>query len=265
MARLGLKTAALGCIGDDAFGEVLAKLLESESIEAGHLLRHPSLPTSATAVLVGQDGEHTFAHHAGASRTLTRQAVLDNLALFERSQFALFGYYGLMPELEAELSEVLPQIRETGCRTAMDAAGGGGTMQPLDRILPHLDIYVPSYEEGVAQTGLRDPQQIVDAYRQHAPECLLGVKLGDKGALFSPAAGDWIRIEPVAPPGRVVDTTGAGDCFYAGLITGLAREMNVDHAARLGAAAGASSITAIGAVAGIRDFDATRRLAGLEA
>ena len=136
-------------------------------------------------------------------------------------------------------------------------------MQPLDRILPHLDIYVPSYDEAQSQTGEADPQRMITVFRECCPGGLLGVKLGHEGALLSPARDDWIQVPPVAPPGPVVDTTGAGDSFYAGLIAGLSRGMSVYDAGRLGAAAGACCVTAIGATAGLRSFEETQQLAGV--
>jgi sugar/nucleoside kinase (ribokinase family) len=69
------------------------------------------------------------------------------------------------------------------------------------------------------------------------------------------------RSDPVSPPGPVIDTTGAGDSFYAGLIAGLCHELSLFDAARIGAAAGACSVTGIGGVTAIRSFEATRRLA----
>ena len=137
-------------------------------------------------------------------------------------------------------------------------------MQPLDRILPHLDVYVPSLNEASHQTGLADPRAILDLYRGCGAAGLVGVKLGSKGVLLSPAAGEYIEIPAVAPPGPIVDTTGAGDCFYAGLLTGLLRGLDVRSAGLLGAAAGACCITALGATAGIRDFAATAKLGGAE-
>jgi sugar/nucleoside kinase (ribokinase family) len=93
----------------------------------------------------------------------------------------------------------------------------------------------------------------------------LGVKLGAKGAVLSPAAGQYLEIPCAVPPGPVVDTTGAGDCFYAGLLTGLLRGLSPGDAGRLGAAAGACCVAALGATAGIRNFEETSRLAGVTA
>lgn len=263
MGRLGLRAAACAFVGDDAWAEVLTAILEQEGVDTAHLLRHPESPTSATAVLVGEDGEHTFAYHSGASRRLDGKAVLGCLDLFAKARFALLGYYALMPELERDLPEVLRQIQATGCRTALDAAGDGGALQPLDQILPYLDLYVPSYAEAKSQTGCSDPRAMIQTFRQYAANALLGVKLGARGALLSPSDGEWIEVQPVEPPGPVIDTTGAGDCFYAGLIAGLARGLSIDDAGQLAAAAGALSVTGVGAIAGLLGFKATCELAGL--
>jgi sugar/nucleoside kinase (ribokinase family) len=175
----------------------------------------------------------------------------------------LLGYYSLMPNLEPDLAEVLAAIRGVGCRTALDAAGDGGSMQPLDRLLPHLDVYVPSLEEARHQTGLDDPRAILRALRACGAPGLLGVKLGSHGSLLSPAADQFIEIPCVAPPGPVIDTTGAGDCYYAGLLTGLLRGLDPPLAGLLAAAAGACCVTGLGATTAIRGYDQTRRLAGI--
>ena len=80
--------------------------------------------------------------------------------------------------------------------------------------------------------------------------------------MLSPAAGEYVDIPCVPAPGPVVDTTGAGDAFYAGLLTGLLRGMTVQQAGRLAAAAGACCVTGYGATAGLRDYQATAALAG---
>ena len=81
--------------------------------------------------------------------------------------------------------------------------------------------------------------------------------------MLSPAAGQYVEIDPMPPPGPIVDTTGAGDCFYAGLLTGLLKDLPLDRAGRLAAACGACSITAKGATTAVRPYAETARLAGL--
>ena len=264
MARLGMKAAAFTYVGRDEWARLIRGRLETEGLECTGLLEHPTASTSTTVVLIDPSGERSFAHCVGAPKLMDRQLFLDHLDLFARSRMTLIGYYSLMPNLEGDLPEILAAVRQTGCKTALDCAGSGGSMRPLDRILPHLDVYVPSLNEASHQTGLADPQAILTLYRGCGAAGLLGVKLGSKGVLLSPAADEYVEIPAITPPGAIVDTTGAGDCFYAGLLTGLLRGMDVCSAGLLGAAAGACCITALGATTGIRDFAATARLAGLK-
>ena len=263
MARLGMRTAAFTYVGRDEWARLIRGRLEAEGLDCTGLLEHPTASTSTTVVLIDPSGERSFAHCVGAPELMDGRLFLDHLDRFARSRMTLIGYYSLMCNLDNDLPEVLAAIRETGCKTALDCAGSGGTMQPLERILPHLDIYVPSLNEASHQTGLDDPQAILNLYRGCGAAGLLGIKLGSKGVLLSPAGGECIEIPAVTPPGPIMDTTGAGDCFYAGLLTGLLRGLDVRSAGLLGAAAGACCITALGATAGIRDFAATARLAGL--
>ena len=136
-------------------------------------------------------------------------------------------------------------------------------MQPLDRILPHVDVYIPSHDEAIHQTGEVEPRRILGVFRSCGAPGVLGVKLGAKGALLSPAADQYIEIPSVTPPDPVIDTTGAGDCFFAGLLTGLLSDMDIRRSGRLAAAVGACCVTGLGASAGLRNFEQTARLAGL--
>jgi ribokinase len=263
LRRLGFKVAALGSVGSDAWGSMIRGRLNDEGIDTGRLVTHPTAATTTAAVLIDSRGQRSFAFSPGATEQLQRAVFLENLDLFAQSRMALIGYYSLLPNLEHELPEVLAAIRDRACRTALDAAGQGGRIQPLDRILPHLDVYVPSHAEAAHQTGRSEPRAILDVYRRHGAEGWLGVKLGREGALLSPAAGEYVQIDPVPPPGPVVDTTGAGDCLYAGLLAGLLQGMPVHEAGRLGASCAALCITAKGATTAVADYATTARLAGL--
>jgi sugar/nucleoside kinase (ribokinase family) len=175
----------------------------------------------------------------------------------------LFGYYGILHDLMEELPSILPELRNAGCQIALDSAATGGTMQPLERILPHLDIYVPSRSEAIAQTGQESPERMVECYRNAGASGIVGVKLGAEGAVLSAEPGKLQHLPAATPPGPVVETVGAGDSFYAGLLTGLLHGMSVEDAGRLANAAGACCVTAHGASTGVRSFTETTRVAGL--
>ena len=263
LARLGMRVAAFTYVGNDEWAEVIRSRYAAEGIDTASLMTHPERATSTSAVLIDPSGERSFLHCAGAPRSLEKQAFLERLDLFADSQAMLLGYYPLMTSLQDDLPDVLASIQALGCLTALDSAGDGGTMDPLARILPHLDFYVPNESEATHQTGRDEPRAMIQAYRDAGARGWLGIKLGERGALLSPRPGEFIDVAVVNPPGQVVDTTGAGDCFYGALLAGVLRGLSPADAGRLAAAAGAYCVTGLGATSAIRGYEETARLAGL--
>ncbi len=265
MARLGMRVAAFTYVGNDEWAEVIRSRYVAEGVDTSSLMTHPERATSTSAVLIDPSGERSFLHCAGAPRYLDRDTCMSHIDLFAQSRALLLGYYPLMTRLQNDLPEVFAAIRKTGCLTALDAAGDGGAMDPLARILPHVDFYVPNESEAAHQTGRSDPESMIEAYRDAGATGWLGIKLGERGALLSPRPGEFLKIDVVKPPGKVVDTTGAGDAFYGALITGVLRGLSPADAGKLAAAAGACCVTGLGATSAMRGYDETARLAGIEA
>jgi sugar/nucleoside kinase (ribokinase family) len=263
LRRLGLGVAAAGIVGRDTWGDVIRARLAAEGIDTAPLETRADVGTSTTAVLIDPGGERSFAHHVGACGAIDLGFVRGLAGHFARSRLALVGYLGLLPGLEPDLGAALEAVAAAGCTVALETAGSGGTLGQLAPALPHVDVYVPSLDEAVHQTGLRDPREIVACYRGHGARGLVGVKLGTRGVLLSPAAGEWLDVPCVAAPGAVADTTGAGDSFLGGLLAGLLRGMPPRDAGLLGAATAACCVTGLGATAGLRSFEDTARLAGL--
>lgn len=263
MARMGVRTGVFSYVGDDAWAPIVRDYYQREGVSVEPLMTHPTGATSTTVAMIAADGDRSFYHCVGAPKLLDADAFMRHMDLWRQTRMVLLGYYSLLPNLESDLSEVFGAMREAGCQTALDAAGSGGAMQPLDRILPQLDVYVPSFAEAESQTGLTDPRKMIDAYRACGAPGVLGVKLGSKGVMLSGKAGEYLDIPAATPPGDVVDTTGAGDNFFGGLVTGLLAGMNVADAGKLGVATAACSVTVRGGSGGGRDLAFTKQLAGL--
>lgn len=260
LARMGQRVAALSLVGHDDWGEIIRQRLAAEGVDVSYVRTHPDKPTSTTVVLSDRDGEHCFIHSQGAPKSIDAGFLLTHLELLQRSRVFLLGYYSLLPNLEHDLASVLAQIRQGGCLTAMDASGSGGAMQPLEQVLPHLDFYIPSLKEASTQTECTQPREMLESLRRHGAVGTLGVKLGARGALLLSPSDEWIEVAPVVPPGPVLDTTGAGDAFFAGLIAGVLQGESLGDAAAIGAAAGACCVTGRGAAAALRNYEQTRAL-----
>jgi len=261
MRRLGLRVAASSLLGSDLWADVVRSRMAAEGIDTAALESHATLATSTTAALIDPSGERSFAHHVGAPAAIDLAFIRRQAAHFGNSRMALIGYFGLLPSLEPVLADALAIIQATGCGVALETGGSGGTLAAIAPALPQVDIYVPSLDEAIHQTGLSDPREIIACYRQHGAAGLVGVKLGTRGALLSPSAGEMLEIPCLPAPGPVVDTTGAGDSFLAGLVAGILRGMPIREAGLLGAATAACCVTGVGATAGLRCFEDTLHLA----
>jgi len=263
LRRLGASVEAVAVVGDDLWGREIASRLTAEGVGTSGIERRSGGATSATAVLIDAGGERSFAHHVGLAGTLDLDTLRRQVPLFSRCRYAVLGYVGLLPGLEPRLADAVAVLRAAGCRVVVETGGSGGSLADLAGALRDIDVFVPSLDEAARHAGSDDPREIISCYRRRGAAGLVGVKCGARGSVLSPAEGTVIDVPCVAAPGPVVDTTGAGDSFLAGLVTGLARGMPIETAARLGAATAACCVTRPGATAGLRDFEATRRLAGL--
>lgn len=264
LRTLGLEVAAAGLVGDDLWGRIVRERLADAGIDVVGIEPHPTEATSSSAVLVDPGGERSFAHHVGAPRATDMAFVRRQLPLFARARMALIGYVGLMPRLGGDLAAAVAAIRGTGCGVALETSDDGGPLAELAAALPLVDCFVPSLAEAAQQTGMSDPRAIIDCYRGHGAKGIVGVKLGTLGVLLSHGEG-FEHIPCLPAPGPIVDTTGAGDAFLAGLLAGRHRGMSLRAAGLLGAATAACCVTGLGGTAGLRSFAETWRLATAEA
>jgi len=257
LVRLGLSAAAIGKVGSDPFGDFLLGLLGNRGVDANGVHQDPTLPTSATVVLVDSAGERTFLHVAGANAALRADEVGE--AAFRGRALHLAGAL-VLDALDGEpAASLLAEARRRGLHTSLDTVyDPSGRWSRVLPSLPHCQLVTPGLAEARGITGEDDPARA--ARRLHelgAAE--VAVTLGADGCYV---VSDDVEghIPPILVP--TVDGTGAGDAFAAGILYGRLAGWPLERAARLGNAAGALATTAVGAFDGLRGFQETFALAG---
>lgn len=257
LVRLGVPAAAVGKVGGDTFGDFVLDLFDERSVERTGVIRDPSLPTSATVVLVSGDGERTFLHLPGANGRVRREE-LDEELLYRGRCLHVAGTL-VLEMLDGEpLAAILAEARRRGLVTSLDTVfDASGRWARLEPSLPHLDLAVPSLDEARAISGEQEPARVAAWLRDHGVRAV-ALTMGPDGCY---AAGDDFEGQIAAPHVHAVDGTGAGDAFAAGLLYGTLAGWGLERCARFACAAGALATTAVGAFEGIGDVEATLALA----
>ena len=146
-SQLGGRTAYMGRVGSDSFGDYLLAALERAGVNVSAVKRDPEHHSSATVVYIAEDGERTFFHHMGTNATMSEADV--DYSLIARAKVFHWGGPGIMPGLQGEpMGRVFQKVKALGVVTSMDTCyDGSGTWFPLIApSLPHLDIVFSSLE-----------------------------------------------------------------------------------------------------------------------
>jgi sugar/nucleoside kinase (ribokinase family) len=252
---LGAVTSYSSAIGRDQNGAAFAEALHRCGVR-DHVARVEGR-TGTSVILVTADGERTMNTHLGVCRRYRPENVpLDEV----RSSKIFFttGYIFDTPNQIAAIEIAFDAARSTGGRIALDLAD----RFVMERSRVHLerqfrrgiDLVFANAEESRALTGLAAP----DAARELSRRVrIASVTDGANGAYI--AAGGEVEHVP-ARKVRVVDTTGAGDCFNAGFLRGLVAGLPLRRCAELATMLAAETITHLGVKIGATTVEAARAI-----
>ena len=166
------------------------------------------------------------------------------------------GGTGLLRTLDGEPSRrLLEEAKRRGRTTTFDLiAATAETLAMVEPLLPHIDYFMPSIEEARDMSGQASVEDCARFYLDRGVgTCVL--TLGAEGAYYASRDGTAFR----SPSFRidVVDTTGCGDAFDAGVIAAIRRGMDPETTVRFAQAAAGLVATGLGSDAGIRSFEHT--------
>lgn len=251
LAVIGNSVAYAGRIGSDFSGDFIMDSLRKAGVDVGHVVRSPS-PHTKMNILIDSSGDRAFFYYPGASAEFSLEDL--DLNLLKQCRILQLGSTFHLPRFDGALgaASLLKLAQREGVLTSMDV-----TMDPtgrwneiLEPCYPYLDYFLPSVEQAELLAGTSNVEAMADFFFAHGVKNLV-IKLGSRGC-FCRTADTAFYCSCYHVP--VVETTGAGDAFVAGFLSGVLRQMSIEDCVRLGTAASAHVIQCVGANTGIRDL-----------
>lgn len=229
LAHLGADVTLVGRVGDDPAGRAAADELRAAGV-LPVLAVDPHHPTCTVVALLG-DGDRMLLSDRGAAAHLRPADVPD----LDADHLHLSGYVLLDPSSRAAGLAALEAARAAGISTSVDPQAAPALTRAFQEWVRGADLLLPNADEltalGGADTLLRDVTAV-------AATCA-----GD-GATWHDTRGTW---STGAPAVDVVDATGAGDAFDAGLLVAWLDGAGPEAALRSGCAAAARAVGRSGA------------------
>src|SRR5437879_5962965 len=184
LVKMGVRAAVVGRVGGDVFGRIVADLLREHGVDVGLLQVSPDADTSQTLIVNVAGQDRRFIHTFGANAEFSAADIpLDRV---KRCRVLYLGGYLLMPNIQQDaLAATFAAARQAGAKTVLDVAtpGPGEYLTRLERLLPHVDVFLPNDHEGKLITGENDPLHQAEVFRRLGAGTVV-ITMGAEGALL---------------------------------------------------------------------------------
>lgn len=238
-SRLGADVTLIGCLGNDAFGKELPDYLRNQGINTDYIKTIPDVSTGIASITLS-DGDNSIIVVQGANKFVTPEMVEGYEPIIAKSDILLL-------QLEIPLESVEKAV-EIAKRNQVKVVLNPAPIQPLPKsLLQKVDYLTPNeHEQGVL---LSSNEWTEEERKELLKKCI--VTKGAKGVTLFQNGETNIESFRV----NAIDTTGAGDTFNGALAFSLCDGANLEAACQFANAAGALSVTKLGAQNGMPTLD----------
>ncbi len=247
VASFGGKGGFIGKVADDTLGEIFRHDLQATGVafDTAPLKDGPS--TARCLVNVTPDAQRSMSTYLGAANSLNIQDVDD--AFIQSAAITFFeGYLFEMPAAREAFVKACAAAQSANRKTAITLSDSGlvdRQRTALEQFIPdNIDILIANHDEATMLFDSAEIDAIAEQARVMAP--LTAVTMSEKGSILIPRDGEAVMV-PAVPPTALVDTTGAGDAYAAGLLFGLSKGYSLEKAGGLGSLAASEVISHFGA------------------
>ncbi len=246
LGKLGVPVAISCLVGNDMMGDFIKKDMSGNGVDTKGIVFSDKVDTTVSVVCIHESGERSFMYNPASSAAFSIDDISDEV--LADCDIVFVGGAMLLTTFDGEQTrQLMKRAREMGKITVLDTAWDSEDiwLPKIEASLPELDYFIPSVEEAAKLTGEEDPYKIAEKLHTMGPTNIV-VKVGKDGSLVSPKDGP-VTMVPSFRIEKPVDTTGAGDSFCSGFLTGLANGWDMVRSAQFGNAVAAHCIQAIGA------------------
>lgn len=243
-AKLGLKTAGLGMVGKDVFGDLVLARLADAGVDISGVVTDAMVQTGLGLALCRKEGDRAILTVPGSLDSANPEALL---ALLPKARHLHVASYYLLAKMRPHWPGILREAKRLGLTTSLDTNWDPAEKwDGIDDLAPYLDILFPNDNELHAFTGISDPLAAAASLAKAVP--LVAAKLGAGGAMAVRSSGDtaWCPANKV----EVADTVGAGDTFDGGFLYGFLNGKSLDESLRFGVFCAGHSVTKPGGYRG---------------
>jgi sugar/nucleoside kinase (ribokinase family) len=248
IASLGGTAAFIGRVRADQLGEVYAHDLRAAGVAFDTAPAPSGTPSGRCLIVVTPDGERTLNTYLGASAELSAADVDPDLIASAQVTF-LEGYLWDAPGAQEAFVEASRQAHAAGRRVALTLSDGFVVDRHResfrDLVADEIDILFANEVEICSLYEVDDFDAALARVLHHCE--LAALTRSEHGSVL--VAGDTVEVVPAhpIPGGRLVDATGAGDLYAAGVLFGLTAGYDLARCGRLGALAASEVISHLGA------------------
>lgn len=248
LARLGNDVALIGKSGNDILGKFLIEKAKEEGVNMEYMPLSEDAPSSKVIALIKNNGERCFLHYSGANDYFSFKDI--DLSALDNCKFLHIGGVFHLPRFDGEgTAQLLKYARRKGVITCMDVAWDHSSRwsKVIHPCFKHLNYFIPSINEAKHIAGTDNVKRIAAYLKENGVETVV-IKLGEKGSYCSAKDRSFYSSSYSV---KAIDTTGAGDSFVAGFLTGLNQGAQLEECITMGTAAAAFVVQKIGATDGM--------------
>ena len=250
LSRLGKRVQWLSKVGDDDAGKKILQYAADNGLDVEHMTIDREFETGVTVVLIDKRGERGFLTNTNSTlRNLEESDILPHVDTM--AQIVSFASMFISYRLDVPaMTRIFKRIKASGRTLAVDMKlpKNGETLDDLSELLPYVDYFMPNEDELATLTGSSDLDKNIAALLERGLGCAV-VKVGGKGCII--ARRDERLEIPAYRVAKVIDTTGAGDCFAAGFLCALSEGKSLAECGRFACAVASCSVEHVGAVEGV--------------